>query len=164
MPGVLLSGHYTEIADKIKRNLEKQKKLRRNNSLIWRVELAITRRYRKDSVCIKAVLVWLKYCRNLWILIGAKIWAIDLFELQLTSYWGTYFNIIVRWYHVLQKIPIKKKTKLKNKPFLYKNGILLQSTTDKLTSVGKWQFDFFKNCCFSFKRERRILFITSNMF
>lgn len=59
MPGVLLSGHYTEIADKIKRNLEKQKKLRRNNSLIRKVdhELAITRRYRKDSVCIKAVLV-----------------------------------------------------------------------------------------------------------
>lgn len=160
MPGVLLSGHYTEIADKIKRNLEKQKKLRRNNSLIRKVELAITRRYRKDSVCIKAVLVWLKYCRNLWILIGAKIWAIDLFELQLTSYWGTYFNIIVWWYHVLQKIPIKKK----NKPFLYKNGILLQSTTDKLTSVGKWKFDFFKNCCFSFKRERRILVITLNMF
>lgn len=47
MPGVLLSGHYTEIADKIKRNLEKQKKLRRNNSLIRKVELAITRRYRK---------------------------------------------------------------------------------------------------------------------
>lgn len=160
MPGVLLSGHYTEIADKIKRNLEKQKKLRRNNSLLRKVELAITRRYRKDSVCIKAVLVWLKYCRNLWILIGAKIWAIDLFELQLTSYWGTYFNIIVWWYHVLQKIPIKKK----NKPFLYKIGILLQSTTDKLTSVGKWQFEFFKNYCFSFKRERRILFITSNMF
>lgn len=57
MPGVLLSGHYTEIADKIKRNLEKQKKLRRNNSLLRKVELAITRRYRKDSVCIKAVLV-----------------------------------------------------------------------------------------------------------
>lgn len=53
MAGVLLSGHYTEIADKIKRNLEKQKKLRRNNSLIRKVELAITRRYRKDSVCIK---------------------------------------------------------------------------------------------------------------
>lgn len=90
MAGVLLSGHYTEIADKIKRNLEKQKKLRRNNSLIWRVELAITRRFRKNSVCIKVVFVWLKYCRNLWILLGANIWAIDLFELQLTSNWGTY--------------------------------------------------------------------------
>lgn len=161
MPGVLLSGQYTEIADKIKRNLEKQKKLRRNNSLIRKVELAITRRYRKDSVCIKAVLVWLKYCRNLWILIGAKIWAIDLFELQLTTYWGTYLSLSGDT--TCYKNPNQKK-KLKNKPFLYKNGILLQSTTDKLTSVGKWQFDFFKNCCFSFKRERRILVITLNMY
>lgn len=99
---------------------------------------------------------WSKHLSNwpLWIAINIKLRYL-------------YFTIIFRWYHEppKKKDPIQKKKSLKKpKPFLYKNGILLQSITDKWTSFGKWRSDFFKNCYFSFKRERRILFITLKMF
>lgn len=148
MAGVLLSGHYTEIADKIKRNLEKQKKLRRNNSLIWRVELGITRRFRKNSVCIKAVLVWLKYCRNLWILLGANIWAIDLFELQLTSNWGTYTLLSFSGDTTChqKKRPNPKKPLKKPNHFYIKTGFScsLSQTSELLLQIGKWRSDFLR--------------------